>query len=475
MSKYFVFLSFLFLALLNWVPSGFCSYPSEIQLLTHRGQAFASVMDNIRSSKKSVDMMYFIWDPCSSAGRLIISSLTDKVAKDHIKVRLLIDSLTHDEKMRDQFTAAMKIRNIDVKYFSIPRYLIDPQQNIRNHAKFTLVDDNSLISGGGNISDDYFGMKKELDWMDKDVLVQGGLAPKQAMITFETFWTSRLANSTEPKPIGELKLDDFEKSCLKVRPEDSAVLPKLPQLLLDLGKKYPKSTCDKVNFYVDNLDFNPEQIRVIPFQDPITGFLQFIRNNNLDIPQHIYERKVTTYHIVETLKKAKKSVVIENFSYAPTGRLQTALWRLYDENIPTHIFTTGGADSGKLSDNSLLSATLDRNGNTFKVTLMPLTYFSQEDWFFKDPKVRPLVATHSKAFVIDDTAIVSSFNIDPRSYMINYESAVVMECPTLADQLRQEILQKEKWILEMGEKGKSTLTGDGPFGIAPSVFIRDQM
>ncbi|HMN70075.1 MAG TPA: phospholipase D-like domain-containing protein, partial [Bdellovibrionales bacterium] len=155
----------------------------QVQYLAHAPQALAAFMDMADGARKSVDIATFIFEPCHSSTQLMLEKLAEK-ARQGVRVRLIVDALQQKsarEKILSDYAARAGLR---IKYYN------RGEANLRLHIKMMVVDNERYISGGRNISDEYFGLSQENNYVDRDLRVEGASA-LQATAVFEELWASK--------------------------------------------------------------------------------------------------------------------------------------------------------------------------------------------------------------------------------------------------------------------------------------------
>src|SRR5262249_42145700 len=172
---------------------------SGFSLVQFGENAFLARLAMIDLAEKSVDAQYYIWD-ADTTGRLLADRLM-RAADRGVRVRLLIDDI-YQTSEKDSVIALMDAHpNIEVRVFNPVAnrfwrrvsFLSDfSRVNHRMHNKL-LVADNALgIVGGRNIADIYFGVAKDHNYRDLDVLTAGPIV-RELSASFDAFWNSDAA------------------------------------------------------------------------------------------------------------------------------------------------------------------------------------------------------------------------------------------------------------------------------------------
>jgi cardiolipin synthase len=138
---------------------------NRLSLLADGPKRLEALIELIDNAEQTIRILYYIWVD-DAAGRRMRDALV-RAAERGVAVSLLVDG----------FGAA------DAGFF---RPLIDAQARfcrfvprwgrrylLRNHQKLVLADASRAITGGFNISNDYFGTIEEGAWRDLGLLVEG--------------------------------------------------------------------------------------------------------------------------------------------------------------------------------------------------------------------------------------------------------------------------------------------------------------
>lgn len=167
-----------------------------IELVKNGEEAFAKNLDLIQNAKKSVYVTTFILgnDPVAKA---IIESLTEKAALG-VDVRILVDSLS-SMLLGQTSLAKFKKSGGKVTYFMPFFHLpFKGMFNLRNHRKLLIVDGQSSILGGMNLTQDYMGPgPNEKMWTDFALKIEGACVSDLQNIFLQD-WNFATENTDPP-------------------------------------------------------------------------------------------------------------------------------------------------------------------------------------------------------------------------------------------------------------------------------------
>ncbi|MBU3181669.1 cardiolipin synthase [Clostridium psychrophilum] len=157
---------------------------NNVELLISAQENFSHIFEDIKNATKSVEVLYYIFRAKDNVGKEFISLLIDK-ANQGVKVTLIYDGIgslhTH---MRD-FKGLKKAGGHVYRFLpSIVRSVL--LVNYRLHRKLVIVDGKIAYTGGINVGDEYFGLKKiNKPWRDTTIRLTG-----DSVLSLQTrFWT----------------------------------------------------------------------------------------------------------------------------------------------------------------------------------------------------------------------------------------------------------------------------------------------
>ncbi|MBO9541824.1 phosphatidylserine/phosphatidylglycerophosphate/cardiolipin synthase family protein [bacterium] len=200
---------------------------NQVTLHVSADEAHKALMDSIKNAKKSFHIETFIWHN-DEAGNDIARRLGAKVRLARMKgeefdAKVLIDGLglrngtggAGDAKLMDK----MRKYGVDVREFNRHKVSLDPVGIPITHRKLYIADNDSFITGGRNIGDEYLkptfknGDKVETSWHDLLYTVKGEETDRIHREFFENWERAGgKAPSDLPKPApvsGEAKIQSF--------------------------------------------------------------------------------------------------------------------------------------------------------------------------------------------------------------------------------------------------------------------------
>ena len=128
----------------------------------------------IDRAERTLRILYYIYAD-DDAGRRVNGAMI-AAAERGVAVSLIVDGFGSEDTAAT-FFAPLEQAGVSVCRFS-PRF--GRRYLLRNHQKLALADEASIIIGGFNVEDDYFGMPADASWQDLGLLVEGPAAGRMA-------------------------------------------------------------------------------------------------------------------------------------------------------------------------------------------------------------------------------------------------------------------------------------------------------
>ncbi len=402
----------LFLLLSGHLPA----QADELKYLPTGESSLLQRSADILGARNSIDILTYQFSPCEMSSRHLVHLLGHMASKG-VRVRLILDAHIPSLQERADVTAMFAKRNIEVRFFNSVMGILDKNIDFRIHAKLMVVDSRSYITGGRNLNDSYFSLSPNINYLDRDVRVQGSSAA-QAQEHFDRLWDSSRVRAVAPSHPGALA--SFEHSCLGRNPAgDNQLLDYLRERGQARLRAYPSVSCANVAFYLDDESFN-----------------NFVTIPSAFVTDAQLAHKSSTQAIVNLLDRASRSLQMENWLYIPTARIDSSLANLRARGVPVGIYTNMVPSRSNVLIAEHTDAALRHNQGSQSMFLLSPAGGIADRWAFTPTGRRgdQVWWIHSKTMVIDGKhSVVSSFNLDPRSYGINIESALVARnCPAFA-------------------------------------------
>lgn len=388
-----------------------------LYLLTHGIDAFATRMAMARAARTSIDAQYYIWEG-DLTGRMLLAELI-AAADRGVRVRLLLDD-NPTAGLDPIWAGVMTHPNIAVRLFNpltirrvrAANYLFDfARLNRRMHNKSFTVDGAVTLVGGRNVGDAYFGARDEGLFIDVDALAVGAIVPDVAA-EFERYWTSNSAHAAQailkgrtPAPLAELR---------NPAPADPALAASY-QAATDAAMQTLRFGDRSAFFWTDT--------RLVA-DDPAKAEGKGSRSDLL------------AAQIAPLFRGAKSRIDLVSGYFVP-ARAGTALLA---ERARQGVRVRAVTNSIQVTDVPVVHA----GYAPYRPALLAagVELFEARPFSDQDTTARRFGQTrfsgggesvHAKTFAIDGRYFfVGSFNLDPRSALLNCEMGFVVDSPELA-------------------------------------------
>ncbi|AHV36937.1 phospholipase [Aeromonas hydrophila YL17] len=378
--------------------------PAEFALIDQPELALKLRCQLIRGARSRIQAQYYSWEEDSS-GKLLLAELLH-AAKRGVRVQLLIDDLYAGDNRFLEMVAHQP--GIEVRLFNpfwlrgwrpltllLEGLLSFRRINHRMHNKLLLVDGSQAVIGGRNIGDRYFGLGGAPQFVDLDLACRGPLCQRVEQ-GFDQFWRSRWSH-----PIRRLLR----------RPLQRAEVQVVNDFLLTLNEPQISAVYD-----LPASLFDPEPI-------PLCW--------------HAGRAEVW-------FDRPGKGLV----SRPTTARL---LWRKLADNqgtlrlVTPYLILTRGLRR-RLRQQRQAGVTIDILTNSLASTDVPLVYGAyrrHRPWLIRQGIALSelegaSLSLHAKLILVgEEEALLGSFNLDPRSLLLNTELVLHLACPALCAELQQ--------------------------------------
>ena len=393
---------------------------SGFSLLSHGREAFIVRLALADLAERSLDMQYYMWDG-DTTGRIIVDRVM-KAADRGVRVRLLVDDPYY--KASDAVKAALDAHpNVEIRLFnpltnrswSTLDFIFDfGRVNRRMHNKLVVVDNAAAIVGGRNIGDIYYGVNTIANYRDLDVLAVGPVVRDLSGV-FDRYW-----NSPSTVPIAAIVdraygAADLDAILTRLREEIAAADYPYPidQDLDELAAQGAELRDNLVWAHGRVIADDPETVALGKESDDVVAFIR------------------------GRVAQLKEELLVESPYFVLPAGAQATVKALHERNVRVRVLTNSLASNDMLPAHSGYAKTRRRlleNGMEL-YELRPDTDAFRPGWSFLSG--RSPAALHTKAMAFDREAVfIGSFNLDPRSAVINTEAGLYIESPELAERLR---------------------------------------
>ncbi len=297
------------------------------------------------------------------------------------------------------------------------------------HNKLTIADHSIAVTGGRNISSEYFEASDQFQFSDMDILFYGKAVDRAEQV-FDEFWTNHLSYSTE-QLMGSGTAQQLEDLRNRYRTLDQIDTP----------------TEDKLEAAQDYLKLRLENY---PIQWAKAHFVADHPNKALGQAK---DQQLLYSQVLNIMGKPEQHMELVSAYFVPTKRGTAYLKQLSQDGIKVRVLTNSLVANDVAVVHSFYSQyrkpLLQSGVQLFE--FKPNIERKKRTWYeIATGSVIPVKgknrsSLHAKFFDVDGKVFIGSFNFDPRSAHLNTEVGLVVESDHLQDQitamLDQHLLQ----------------------------------
>ncbi|WP_353475776.1 phospholipase D family protein (plasmid) [Salipiger sp. H15] len=395
---------------------------SAVQPLSDGRDAFAARVLMARAAQVSIDAQYYIWQD-DTTGLILLDELR-AAAERGVRVRLLVDD--NGIPGLDALLAELDaMPTADVRIFNpftlrnpkLVSYLFDfSRLNRRMHNKSMTVDGMATIVGGRNIGDIYFEYGEGTHYFDVDALALGPIVEDVAD-SFDRYWNSASAYDAD------LLLD----------PPNAPALAEAGKAARNssVGNGYLQVVAqsrlvERLKGGAMDLEWGRAELLV---DDPAKG-----------LGKARGEDKIVA-RLFELVGEVETKLDLVSAYFIPGERGTEALTALVRKGAQVRVLTNALEATDVMPVHAAYMGyrkPLLEGG----VSLYELRAAREEHVRRSLPEVLSGSASglHAKVFGLDGRrAFIGSFNLDPRSAQINTEMGLLIDSPTIAASLSEQL------------------------------------
>ncbi len=379
------------------------AFADRVRLLETDREATEARVEMVLGAKEEVLASAFIFgdDPFT----LTSLALLRDASRRGLPVRVIVDAQWN--KIPRAVQAHLLAEGIEIREYHPFRFDRLHWVTRRMHDKMAVVDGRVLLAGGRNVESTYFGFGRQIkrrNYIDLDLQVEGDAAG-EARSYFLRLWSSR------------------EVRTVKARAEPSEI--REAARLLDQYKAW--------------LDERIEEARSDPDRPaPSLAEVGLVRFLHDPIGKKKRGDSGVGNELKALLDGARESVIIESPYLVPTKAFQESLRRALARGVRVRILTNSLGTTDNLWPQAVYAG-----------EKKDLVRQGVELWEYSGPE-----CLHAKAGLIDgETAIVGSYNLDPRSERLNTELALVFQDRPLAAEMQRTMDEHLERSVRIDERG----------------------
>ncbi len=395
-------------------------------------QAFNARLALAGSAELTLDAQYFIWN-ADTTGRILAQQVV-AAADRGVRVRLLLDDFGLGNKDK-QLSALDAHAHIEVRVYNpfnagfrsgLRKWanftLGFSRLNRRMHSKTFIVDNSIVVTGGRNIGDEYFDASTTMNHRDRDMLSIGPVVDTISA-QFDEMWNSEWSIPISALSTSEISKEEQERHYQQLQSATEGVgriLYPLP-LAPDERDRLVRSFLEEAIWAPTSFVYNPP---AITRGDESGG-------------------AVVTEKLVQLLSAASSEVLVESAYFTIMDDMLTRLTPYLESSVSIKVLTNSLATT----DVWTIHAGYTRNREELLrrgVELFEWRGDGQSCATVIDNDnldcANFLYSLHAKSVVFDrETIFVGSFNLNPRSHLLNTETALVVKSSELAQRLAADI------------------------------------
>jgi len=433
---------------------------SAFRLVSDGREAFSLRHLTARVAVRSLDVQTYIWHD-DLTGLVLAAALLD-AAERGVRVRLLLDDM--DARSKQYTMAALDTHpNIEIRVFnplasrsgavSMAFEFLGNfgRLNHRMHNKSWIADNRIALVGGRNLGDEYFSASDEVNFVDLDFAMIGPVV-REVSASFDRFWNSPAAypvSALQGEPLGEGALQDLRER---------------------FGPAYEKA---KQSEYAESLQRDDGVRRLTAGDWPMTWTAEyrFVSDEPLKAKEEdTIERSAVAVALRDAIRQTERRLSIVSPYFVPGESATEALAGMAGAGMQVGILTNSLAANDVAAVHGGYSRYRKKllKGGVSLWELKPEGGAAIDSSLFGSSGA----SLHTKALAIDgEVLFVGSFNLDPRSAMLNTEQGVLVGSPELARQLEELFARKTSpqsaWRVSLVDGGLRWSDGEEEFDDEP--------
>ena len=409
--------------------------------------SIASRLHLINKAKYNIDLQYYIWEN-DSIGHLMLAELL-KAADRGVKVRLLIDD-QNGTKLDATLKQLAAHPNFEIKLFNPYKFrklrVIDyafrlKHINHRMHNKLIIADGAIAVTGGRNISREYFDASDNFQFTDMDILFYG-TAVQHANDVFHEFWNDNLSYSV-PQLLGNGNQEQLAK--LRQYYELTALQKDQLKKRIELAEK-------QINKHLKDRPINWAKAH-------------FIADSPNKIRGEATHDQLIYSQMLNIMGEPKQHLELVSAYFVPTCKGTDYLVNLSKNDVRIRILT----NSFLANDVAVVHAFYQKYRHDLLQNGIKLYEFkpyierNKRTWYevvtgnVIPAKGKNTSSLHAKFFDIDGIVFIGSFNFDPRSANLNSEVGLVVESDVLQKYISKSLdqyLPQIAYELKLNKQGE---------------------
>lgn len=371
-------ISLLWIVGLSYITS--INAKDKVYLLEDEREGLQIKIDAIRAAKSEVSLAYYAIYQDESGYRVLASCI--EAARRGVHVRIIVESLA--SKLSKPLLEYLCRENISVQFFNRFHWK-KMYSNIHSlHDKLLIVDNKYYITGGRNITNNYYSTlyPSKKSFVDMEILVDG-ITTHQATRYFNHLWTAPFASFLNNKT-----------------------------------KKHNEKKIKNIKVIIDSLiqhdTINDIQIWLIKTKE--VERILFVRDYYQEFPR----TRFVSNKILSLIYEAQNKIIAETPYASPPKQLRRAMRCSVRKGARVRLVSNAAH-----ATDVLIAAAIYANDRKRYLR------WGVKAYEYTGPKT-----LHSKTMVIDDyISVIGSYNLDQLSFSINSEAITVVSDSAFAQQV----------------------------------------
>ncbi len=456
----------------------------RVAILDHGERSLALRINLIRSARKSISIQTFDW-AFDESGKTLIWELIRANRDRGIEVRILVDHMfsDHDPEIISYLSSLGP--SFQLKYFNPSANRLSPslldtltnatvdfhEHNSRMHNKLFVMDDLIAITGGRNISNQYFDQSIGMNYKDRDVLVvlpEGG----ELSSILDLYWND-VHSISSSRMIEVSRLLKMGKKLRDLQRRDFCRFPLFEEIEARANDtRWVKETFLTPSCEVRSVDWVydlPGKVKEAPVDtSPVSIALTqaiLAARGEIVIQSPYFVLSENAQEVFSKIREElpQVRVIVSTNSLAATDNWATYAAhykekRVYLDDLGLEMWEfkpvpkgiSGMMNYGKLLARLPLPGETQRYGEKkFRIQEFDdppsgdLRLRTKAGSGLMNPylKVPPYLSLHAKSLVVDgNISYVGSYNLDPRSDSYNTEVGLLIVDAAFSARLRESIM-----------------------------------
>ena len=405
-------------------------------------------------AQESLDLQTFIWS--DNFGRQLLIDRMYRAAEQGVRLRRLVDDFllgAQDRTVADLHADP----NIEIRIWNPGRrrqlgrnleYVTRLRElNHRLHNKVLIADNRVVLSGGRNISNEYFGLSDRFNFFDVDVMAVGPVVPPTSKM-FDRYWNSHQATP------GALF-------------HHRASVEDLPGITAQRRQRLEASPHRKI-FPLDPRTWDQFLAEALP--EIVPGEAEVI----YDKPGELAPSQHAKIGLQRFFRQAEREVLVASPYLVPGEVFFEEARMLEERGVEMSIMTNSLGSTNQTIVHAAYSRTripmLEAGLDVFEMQYNA----AMKDQLDTPPVESRWVGLHAKCAVLDRKRVfIGAYNLTPRSANLNTEMGLLIDSPELgeqlADVLNEAMSPDNAWQLKLDAEGNlKWLSSDGKLTRQPN-------